>query len=197
MRGVLRRCRWLGPVAVGTACARPGAKARAAAGRRPPRATPAPSPRAGGPGARLLGPRAGARRTSFLRDLFHLCTGDRDSGSSILKLVIPRVSVPWGWALGVSPHRWDKSVGRGLGPWGPRPPRAARASPSIAQLYRAHLHDSRLRVRRAVSCSLVNVIKQLLCQTRALFLKSPAESSPCVGTTRRNDIAIGTRIPRV
>ena len=105
-------------------------------------------------------------------------------------------------AMGMGLGRVTTSVGqvrgaraRALG--APAAPRRARLSLYSPALPRPHLHDSRLRVRRAVSCSLVNVIKQLLCQTRALFLKSPAESSPCVGTTRRNDIAIGTRIPRV
>jgi len=173
MRGVLRRCRWLGPVAVGTACRPVPADPRARRGlpRRPgrragraPTATPAPRARAGGPGARLLGPgrraaggaaghpgRARGRGlgvlASFLRVAglrcfsFHRGQGlsqgaQRFRGVSAMRRVTRCGTSPWG-------------AGWALGPWGARPPRAARLS-----LYSPQPHTAGLRRARAVALSL-------------------------------------------
>jgi hypothetical protein len=83
----------------------------------------------------------------------------------------------------------------------PAAPRRGRASPpSIAQLYRRALDRapalSTCECTECVVFALVNNNNSFSVRP-ALYFSNRRESSPCVGTTRRNDIAIGTRIPRV
>jgi hypothetical protein len=78
----------------------------------------------------------------------------------------------------------------------PAAPRRGRASPpSIAQLYRAPALST-CECTECVVFALVNNNNSFSVRP-ALYFSNRRESSPCVGTTRRNDIAIGTRIPRV